>query len=470
MNHRSDELISEKIRKEGLSETLIADFLSKVDKVRRGETGKVDWSTIGDLDEKTDEISLETLQKNFPSKSENLKKLAVIKLNGGLGTSMGLSKAKSLIPIKNGMSFLDIIAKQIQYFRTKYGIEVPLILMDSYNTQTDCQAELRKIGFTQGFLMTSFLQNKVPRLLKDTLEPVTVSDPKEEWCPPGHGDIYLSLKETGILQKLLDSGHEYAFISNGDNLGATVEPHILEYMIAENLEFAMEMTPKTLADTKGGAIYRKLVNGKFECLELLETAQVPKEHEHEFSGMGKFRTFSTNNLWISLKALNEKLKDGLLNLSLIVNPKNVEGKDVLQLETAMGSAIGNFRRTKGIIIPRDRFAPVKKCEDTLIRLSDSYTLNEDYSLTMSRKRKDKGLSENLISLDDKYYKKINDFQSLVKVIPSLEESNSLKIIGAVEFDTDVKFIGDVTIENTSSGILKISSLGKKVFSNETVKV
>ncbi|HNH10581.1 MAG TPA: UTP--glucose-1-phosphate uridylyltransferase, partial [Leptospiraceae bacterium] len=131
MNHRSDELISEKIRKEGLSETLIADFLSKVDKVRRGETGKVDWSTIGDLDEKTDEISLETLQKNFPSKSENLKKLAVIKLNGGLGTSMGLSKAKSLIPIKNGMSFLDIIAKQIQYFRTKYGIEVPLILMDS---------------------------------------------------------------------------------------------------------------------------------------------------------------------------------------------------------------------------------------------------------------------------------------------------------------------------------------------------
>ncbi|HNF16445.1 MAG TPA: UTP--glucose-1-phosphate uridylyltransferase, partial [Leptospiraceae bacterium] len=142
MNHRSDELISEKIRKEGLSETLIADFLSKVDKVRRGETGKVDWSTIGDLDEKTDEISLETLQKNFPSKSENLKKLAVIKLNGGLGTSMGLSKAKSLIPIKNGMSFLDIIAKQIQYFRTKYGIEVPLILMDSYNTQTDCQAEL----------------------------------------------------------------------------------------------------------------------------------------------------------------------------------------------------------------------------------------------------------------------------------------------------------------------------------------
>ncbi|HMZ58525.1 MAG TPA: UTP--glucose-1-phosphate uridylyltransferase, partial [Leptospiraceae bacterium] len=232
MNHRSDELISEKIRKEGLSETLIADFLSKVDKVRRGETGKVDWSTIGDLDEKTDEISLETLQKNFPSKSENLKKLAVIKLNGGLGTSMGLSKAKSLIPIKNGMSFLDIIAKQIQYFRTKYGIEVPLILMDSYNTQTDCQAELRKIGFTQGFLMTSFLQNKVPRLLKDTLEPVTVSDPKEEWCPPGHGDIYLSLKETGILQKLLDSGHEYAFISNGDNLGATVEPHILEYMIA----------------------------------------------------------------------------------------------------------------------------------------------------------------------------------------------------------------------------------------------
>jgi UTP--glucose-1-phosphate uridylyltransferase len=297
-----------------------------------------------------------------------------------------------------------------------------------------------------------------------------VSDPKEEWCPPGHGDIYLSLKETGILKSLLEKGYEYAFISNGDNLGATIEPHILEYLRREGLEFAMEMTPKTLADTKGGAIYRKMVDGKFECLELLETAQVPKENEHEFSGMGKFRTFSTNNLWVNLKALSDRLDKGLLNLSLIVNPKNVEGKDVLQLETAMGSAIGNFQKTKGIIIPRDRFAPVKKCEDTLIRMSDAYTINEDFSLTMSEFRKAKGLGENLVSLDDAHYKKVKDFTELFSEIPSLKESTSFKVIGKIKFDIPIVLRGNVVFENKSSGIRSISELKRTEFKDETIEI
>lgn len=462
-----DSAIVEKMKKEGLSDALIQDFLSKVDKVRQGDTGKVLWSTIGDLDPHTDEISLEELRKTMHPSVESLKKLVVIKLNGGLGTSMGLSKAKSLIPIKNQKTFLEIIADQIRWFRKKYTVDIPLILMDSFNTQADSQEELKRIGFSQE-LPTSFLQNKVPRLLKESLTPITVQDAKEEWCPPGHGDIYLSLKETGILASLLAKGYEYAFISNGDNLGATIEPYILEYIRKEGLEFVMEMTPKTLADTKGGAIYRKMVDGKFVCLELLETAQVPKENEPEFSGMGKFRTFSTNNLWVNLKALSDRLDRGLLNLSLIVNPKNVDGIDVLQLETAMGSAIGNFQKTKGIIIPRDRFAPVKKCEDTLIRMSDAYTLGEDFSLTMSDFRKQKGLGENLVSLDDTHYKKVKDFTELFPQIPSLKESESFKVIGKIRFDVPIILRGKVTFENKSSVMHSISELKRAEFTNETI--
>ncbi|MCB1143672.1 MAG: UTP--glucose-1-phosphate uridylyltransferase [Leptospiraceae bacterium] len=455
------------MKKENLSDVLIEDFLKKVDKVRKGETGKVVWNTIGDLDPETDEISLETLRKTRQPKSENLKKLVVIKLNGGLGTSMGLSKAKSLIKIKENKSFLEIIASQIQYYRKKFNVEIPLILMDSYNTQSDCARELGSIGFSQT-IPTSFLQNKVPRLRQSDLSPIETEDKKDEWCPPGHGDIYLSLKETGILKSLLEKGYEYAFISNGDNLGATIEPYILDYLLEEQLDFAMEMTPKTLADKKGGAIYRKMIDGKFMGLELLETAQVPDEHEHEFSGMGKFRTFSTNNLWINLKALESRLSKGLMELSLIVNPKSVAGIDVLQLETAMGSAIGNFQKTKGIIIPRDRFAPVKKCEDTLIRMSDAYTLNEDFSLTMSEVRKSKNLSENLISLEDKYYKKVKEFTELFPEIPSLVESTSFTVKGQVLFDKKIKIIGDVTIDNPTGGLKKISELGKDILENETV--
>ncbi|MCX7997697.1 MAG: UTP--glucose-1-phosphate uridylyltransferase [Leptospiraceae bacterium] len=463
----SNNLIIQKMKDEGLNQEIIDDFLAKVELVRNGYTGKVDWSTIGDLDPSQDEITLETIQKNYSPNVETLRKLVVIKLNGGLGTSMGLSKAKSLLPIKNGMSFLEIICKQIIYYRNKFQIEIPLLLMDSYNTQEDSQREIQRIGFKQK-LPTSFLQNKVPRLNAKDLIPVTLSDKKEEWCPPGHGDIYLAMKTNGILDLLLENGYEYAFLSNGDNLGATIEPHILQYFAQENLEFAMEMTPKTLADKKGGAIYRKMIDGKFQGLELLETAQVPDEHEHEFSGMGKFRTFSTNNLWINLKALKEKMSRGKLQLSLIVNPKVVEGVEVLQLETAMGSAIGNFQRTKGIIIPRERFAPVKKTEDTLIRMSDAYVLNEDYSLTMNPKRKERGLGENLVSLDDKYYKKIDNFLKLFPVLPSLVYSSSFTVKGEVEFDAPVEILGDVKIQNLTNTKRKVSELGKTKLQEEEV--
>ncbi len=462
----SEQLISEKMRKEDLSEAFIADFLKKVDLVRKGETGIVRWESVGDLIPSEDEISLEKIHESFPESKENLSKLVVIKLNGGLGTSMGLEKAKSLIPIKEGMSFLAVMAAQIEHIRKKYQIEVPLLLMDSYNTQKDSQEELKKIGFKQK-IVTSFLQHKVPRLEKENLIPINSNNSKDDWCPPGHGDIHITLIETGILDQLIDMGYELAFLSNGDNLGATVDAHIVSYLLGEGIDFAMEMTPKTLADKKGGAIYRKLVDGKFTRYELLETAQVPPENEHEFSGLGKFRTFSTNNLWINLRSLRKRFLEGDFSLSLIVNPKTVDGKEILQLETAMGSAVGNFSKFKGIIIPRDRFAPVKKTEDYLIRRSDAYTLNSDFSLTMSTERKASGLGEVLVNLDDKFYKKINDFDGLFKVYPSLINCEELNVNGEVEFDVFVSIKGKVNVVNKSNQKRKLSELKTSILENNT---
>lgn len=463
----SEELITKKMQAESLSEAFISDFLLKVDEVRKGETGIAKWDEVGDLVPSEDEIHFDEIQKKYPLKKEHLGKLVVIKLNGGLGTSMGLEKAKSLIPIKDGLSFLAVMAKQIEYIRDKYQTDIPLLLMDSYNTQKDSQEELQRNGFKQS-LRSSFLQHKVPRLLKDSLAPVQAKNEKDEWCPPGHGDIYFTMVEEGILDDLINKGYEVAFLSNGDNLGATVNPNIVTFLLEEGIHFAMEMTPKTLADKKGGAIYRKTVGGKFIQYELLETAQVPKEYEHEFSGLGKFRTFSTNNLWINLRALKDRFAKGNFKLSLIVNPKQVEGKDVLQLETAMGSAVGNFTKFKGIIIPRDRFAPVKKTEDYLVRRSDAYVLNEDFSLTMAPERKEKGLDEVLVSLDENYYKKIAGFDRLFLVCPSLVFCESLEVEGEVEFDVLVSFYGKVKIHNKTGTKQKISSLSKTIFQNETI--
>ncbi|PJZ57295.1 UTP--glucose-1-phosphate uridylyltransferase [Leptospira barantonii] len=454
---KSEESISKKMSSEGMSSTFIQDFLKKTDQVRNGETGMVRWEEVGDLDPVLDEITLEKIEAENSQGPEILKNLVVIKLNGGLGTSMGLSGPKSLIPLKEGMSFLEIFAKQSEVIQKKYNVSVPLILMDSFSTQKESQAELKRIGFNQKF-STSFLQHKVPRLLKENLTPIVCKNPDDEWCPPGHGDIWISLLETGLLDTLIEHGYKIAFVSNGDNLGATVHPGILSYMLKEKLEFCMEMTPKTLADKKGGAIYRRIVNGKPENYQLLETAQVPQDHMHEFEGLGKFRTFSTNNLWIDLVALRERILRGNFELSLIVNPKTVEGKEVLQLETAMGSAIRNFNKVKGIIIPRDRFAPVKKCEDYLVRRSDAYRLLENFSITMSEERKKSGLGEVLISLDENYYKKIQDFNRLVPEIPSLVQCTSLTVQGEVLFDQKVTIVGNVVIQNTGSTLKKISDL------------
>lgn len=464
--------IYEKMKKDGMGEEFINDFLNKVRQVESGETGIVSWEEVGDLNPNTDEIPLEKVQEQYPIDPQTLKKLVVIKLNGGLGTSMGLSKAKSLIPIKGNLSFLNVIAQQILYLRNKFSVSIPLLFMDSYNTQKDSLEELKKIGFHQENvnIPLSFLQHRVPRLLKDTLEPIECQDKREEWCPPGHGDIYFTLVETGLLDKLIDLGYEVAFLSNGDNLGATVEPSIANFILKEKIEFAMEMTPKTPADKKGGAIYRKLKNGVFQHYELLETAQVPAEHMHEFTGMGKFRTFSTNNLWIHLPSLKKKWLEGNFQLALIVNPKVVEGKDVIQLETAMGSAVRNFSKFKGIIIPRDRFAPVKKTEDYLVRRSDAYQLNEDYSLTMSIERKKAGLGEPLILLDEKFYKKIQDFDNRFIILPSLLYCQELVIEGDWIFDAEVSFHGKCILRNKKGSQTKISSLGKVEFHNEEIVI
>ena len=67
---------------------------------------------------------------------------AIIKLNGGLGTSMGMDKAKSLLPVRDGKSFLDLIVEQVMSARRTHGVPLPLIFMNSFRTRDDTLAAL----------------------------------------------------------------------------------------------------------------------------------------------------------------------------------------------------------------------------------------------------------------------------------------------------------------------------------------
>merc|ERR1719453_699450 len=307
---------------------------------------------------------------------ELLKECVMVKLNGGLGTGMGLEKAKSLLDLKDGNTFLDFIAQQVGQMREVYKKPLAFMLMNSFATSADTLEYLAKYTTlqTEG-LPLEFQQNKAPKITKDDLTPASwPAKPDCEWCPPGHGDLYPAMVGSGTLDNLLAKGYKYMFVSNSDNLGATMDLKLLTWFAGTGKPFAMECAARTDADKKGG----HLAMGD-KGLLLRESAQCPDEDEKEFQNVGKYKYFNTNNLWINLPALKETMdkNNGVLPLPVMKNSKTVDPRDkkstkVLQLETAMGAAIGAFEGAGAILIPRTRFAPVKTTNDMLALMSDAY--------------------------------------------------------------------------------------------------
>lgn len=437
------DLFFQKMKTENLPEIVIKTFEYYYQKLIEGKTGMLAESTI----KPAEDIAQ---YKNLIDKYENLGKsvssqIVLIKLNGGLGTSMGLSKAKSLLKVKNGYNFLDIIAKQA------ISENIPLLLMNSFNTQSDSLKELEKYPELRKSLPLDFLQHKIPKISVSNLAPVNYKqNPHLEWCPPGHGEIYTALVTSGILNKLLESNIEYAFISNSDNLGAVMDYRILGFFAEKKLPFLMEVADRTEADKKGGHL-AKLENGQ---LILRESAQCPEKDNKEFQNIERHKYFNTNNIWINLKQLKKvmKEKENILGLPMIVNVKNVNPKDsssekVYQLETAMGSAISVFKNAGALAVPRSRFAPVKTTEDLLAVRSDNYILTNDFRVILNPERKLKPL---VVDLDSKYYKLVDDLDERIPKAPSLVECEELTIKGNYKIEPNTKFVGKVFLENNSN--------------------
>jgi UTP--glucose-1-phosphate uridylyltransferase len=368
----------------------------------------------------------------------------VISLNGGLGTTMKLQRAKSLIPVRQGLSFLEITARQILRLREVHQVPVPLLLMNSYRTRDDTLAALAPLGLELEGLPLDFLQNKSPRIVRDTALPLELADEEPCWAPPGHGDLYLALWQTGLLEQLIERGFRWAFVSNIDNLGSTVDPRILGHLDRADLQFAMEVTDKSPADVKGGTLVRQ-----GDRLMLLERSQVAAEHVEAFQDISVFSVFNTNSLWWRLDAMLEKLRAGALELPMIVNPKTVEGVEVIQLETAMGAAIGSFERSAGIHVPRSRFAPVKATCDLLAVRSDAYLLDEGAGIRPNPER-DPSLGPPVVVLDDRFYRGLADFEQRFPSPPSMVACRSLTVEGDLRFGEDVRLEGDVVLRNPSS--------------------
>jgi UTP--glucose-1-phosphate uridylyltransferase len=385
-----------------------------------------------------------------------LSETVMIKLNGGLGTSMGLKKAKSLLPAKDGMTFLDIILNQTEHLRESSGSSIPLCFMNSFNTHADTMMQLN--GFeNKGEIPLAFLQHKYPKVLQKDYSPVNWKDSEMEWNPAGHGDIYTSMVTSGLLEKLLKAGYRYAFISNVDNLGAVMDERLLGYMAENKYPFIMEVAQRTREDRKGGHLAR-LGNGR---LVLREIAQCPEQDLQSFYDVDKHRFFNTNSIWLDLEVLEKVfVYNRMMPLDLIVNPKTVDPRNasspnVFQIETAMGSAISAFYNAAAVCVPRKRFSPVKTCSDLFSLMSDCYFLTDDFRIEPNPAR-ERPLPT--VQLDSRFYKKIDDFQERFPFdVPSLLQCDALKISGDVCFGPDVALKGEVMVSNTSPHRLVITN-------------
>jgi len=433
---------------EGIAPSAISAFESTFKSLVSGNTGVIPESTISPVPELIHADSI-TSEPNTAVLSETV----VCKLNGGLGTGMGLDKAKSLLKVKGDDTFLDLTAKQVMKMREAYGCNVKFMLMNSFSTSDDTLAffekKYPKLAAEEGLEM---LQNKVPKLDATTYEPATcASDPSNEWCPPGHGDLYAALVGSGCLDSLLAKGFKYMFVSNSDNLGATLDLKILTHFAATDAPFMMECCERTENDKKGGHL---AVRNEDKQLILRESAMCADEDEKDFQDITKHRFFNTNNLWIRLDKLKEIIDKfgGFVPLPMIMNKKTVDPKDdssqkVVQLETAMGAAIECFQGATAIIVPRTRFAPVKKCNDLLLLRSDAYIITDDYTTALNPAC---GGVAPVMNIDSKKYKLVGALEEATAGgVPSLVNCKRLTIKGLVRMSKQTKFVGEVSVLNES---------------------
>jgi UTP--glucose-1-phosphate uridylyltransferase len=438
-------LAQEKMAAAGVPQQAIDVFTYYYRQLEVGVSGFIPEDTIEPL---VDPPMLSDVAVSDEDAAAALQQTVIIKLNGGLGTSMGMDKAKSLLPVREDKTFLDIIVDQVQQARARYQIQLPLLFMNSFRTQQDTLAALAPYDdLAIAGLDLGFVQNQEPKLRADDLTPVEwPADPALEWCPPGHGDLYTAFATSGVLDRLLSLGYRYASVSNSDNLGAAPNATLAGWFAASGAPYAAEICRRTAADRKGGHL---AIRKSDRQLILRDTAQTPKDEMHFFTDEFRHPFFHCNNLWFDLQLLDRTLRErkGVLGLPLIKNEKTVDPADpsspkVIQIETAMGAAVEVFDGATAIGVGRDRFLPVKTTSDLLVLRSDAYQLEPTGQLTAVAD------PVPVVDLDDRYYKIITDFdQRFPAGAPSLRQARSVVVQGDWTFEAGVRLIGAVALQD-----------------------
>ncbi|MFK5689072.1 UTP--glucose-1-phosphate uridylyltransferase [Ornithinimicrobium sp. LYQ92] len=458
MTSQGREQALERMRVAGVSRPARDTFARHYDHLAAGATGLI---AEADVEPALPTVQLEDVQVDAEQERAALGRTVVLTLNGGLGTSMGLAGPKSLLPVRDGLSFLDITVRQVLALRERHGIPLPLILMDSFSTQDPTLEALAGYpDLAVDDLPLDFLQSQEPKLRADDLTPVTwETDPRLEWCPPGHGDLYPSLLASGLLEALIEDGYRYAFVSNVDNLGAVPDGRLAAWFAASGAGYAAEVCPRTEMDKKGGHLVRRRSDGR---LVLRDTAQTAEDEMVHFMDADTHPYVNTNNLWFDLQRLHTMLTErgGVLELPLIRNAKTVDPTDkgstpVVQIESAMGGAVELFDDAVSVGVTRERFVPVKTTNELTLLRSDVYRV-DDSTYRLSRTMD----PAPVVDLDKDHYGMIGDLDARFPAgVPSLVEATRFEVQGDWRFGSGVRVVGAARLGPEGGTVEDGSTLG-----------
>eukprot|EP01133_Synstelium_polycarpum_P013905 gene13905-16405_t len=367
--------------------------------------------------------------------SRLLNKLVVVKLNGGLGTRMGCKGSKSSIEVAPGITFLDMSVAHIEQVNQDYNVDIPLVLMNSFKTDVQTNKIIEKYK-THRVTIKTFVQSKFPKMYKDTLNVVPKANAPfnaKDWYPPGSGDVFRSLKRSGLLDEFLAQGKEYIFISNVENLGSIIDIQVLNHINAKKIQFGLEVTNRINTDVTGGI----LMSYK-EKLHLLELSQIKHDKLKNFKD---YKFWNTNNIWVDLKAASNLVKENKLLLDWIVSYPTENHKQLVQLETPAGMGIQNFDNSVAILVPRDRYRPIKSTSQLLISQSNLFQF-EHGQMAMNPKREAGDVP--LVKLGEEF-STVSEYEKRLKSIPDLLELDHLTVSGDVYFGVNTVLKGTVII-------------------------
>ncbi|KAH9780841.1 UTP--glucose-1-phosphate uridylyltransferase [Citrus sinensis] len=370
--------------------------------------------------------SLASISEDIAETKMLLDKLVVVKFNGALGTNMGFSAPKSAIEVKNNLTPLDLMVDQVESLNSKYGCNVPLLLMNTAETHDHVQKVLEKYSNSKVDIHSLSLSQQ-------THEKSFEGHSRKDKLYPSsdHSVVFLSLMKSGTLDLLLVQGKEYALVVDSDNVAAVADPKIFNHLIQNQIEYCMEVAPVPSIDLRNSLI--NLRPGKFQ---LVDITQNPTKQ----SG-GKFKFINTRSMWVNLRAIKRLIDTDELKIENFSSSKEVNDDQIISRGTAADSAIQFFDHTIGINVAQSRYLPVNSTSDLLLLQSDLYTADE--GILVQNPARDNPANPS-IELGPEF-EKVNNFQSRFKSIPSIINLDSLKVEGDVWFGAGITLKGKVSI-------------------------